>query len=381
MVGRMIRKSLFKNARITTWTLVTLTTCASLVTMFTTISFDLGRKMSGTLRQLGANAIAYSDSNIIEQNNSTNWQILEKIVKQEGAHMVQLHVRIGTIDGKPIVVVIADPEKLSRMTSYWAISGRRAEMLGECLIGGRIAELLRLKPEMTVNIQWIVSTDEKTDCRITGIFDSGDEDENRIFIIAPSAESISSIIKGVLPEHSEKSAFTYALISVPDSEGGIKRLNERLRAVQDKVEVKPLRQILYGEKAILKKVTLLSGLSLLAVLILTSLGVSSAVLARIVERRKELALMQALGAKRWSVVGFLLLESTVVGAAASMAGFSIGTLMSQIIVQKIFRFSATPYLAVFLITLLITIGVSLLTGFIAAVRALRIQPAMALKEE
>lgn len=381
MLGRMIRKSLFKNARITTWTLVTLTTCASLVTIFTTVSFDLGRKMSGTLRQLGANAIAYSDSNIIEQNNSTNWQILEKIVKQEGAYMVQLHVRIGTIDGKPIVVVIVDPEKLSRMTSYWAISGRRAVMLGECLIGGRIAELLRLKSEMTVNIQWIAGTDEKTDCRITGIFDSGDEDENRIFIIAPSAESISSIIKGVSPENSEKSAFTYALISVPDSEVGIKRLNERLRAIQDKIEVKPLRQILYGEKAILKKVTLLSGLSLLAVLILTSLGVSSAVLARIVERRKELALMQALGAKRWSVVGFLLLESTVVGAAASMAGFSIGTLMSQIIVQRIFRFSATPYLAVFLITLLITIGVSLLTGFIAAVRALHIQPAMALKEE
>lgn len=377
MLGRMIRKSLFKNVRITIWTLLTLTTFASLVTMFTTISFDVGGKMSGTLRQLGANAIAYSDSNIIEQNNLASWQLLGKIAKQEGVEVLQLYVRIGTINGKPIAVVIADPEKLSRMMPYWAISGRPAVRLDECLIGRRVAELLQLKSKMTVNIQWIAGTDEKTDCRITGIFDSGDEDENRMFIPIPSTESIQSTIKYGSPQ----SVFTYALLSIPDSEEGIERLNGRLRAVQDKVEVKPLRQILYGEKTTLKKVTLLSGLSLLAVLILTSLGVSSAVLARIVERRKELALMQALGATHWSVVSFLILESAIVGVVASISGFSIGTLMSQVIVQKIFHVSVTSHLAAFLITLLITIGVALLAGCIGAVRALRIQPAIVLKGE
>ncbi len=378
MLGRMIRKSLFKNARTTIWTLVTLTTFASLVTMFTTISFDVGGKMSGTLRQLGANAIAYSDSNIIEQNNLTNWQVLEKIAKQEGVEMLQLYIRIGTIDGKPVAVVIADSQKLSRMMPYWAISGRRAVKLDECLVGRRVAELLRLKPEMGVSIWWIGSIDEKMDCRITGIFDSGDEDENRIFIPAPSTESLSSIIKNISLGHSEKSLFTYALLG---GEEGIGRLNKRLLTVQNRIEIKPLRQILYGEKAILKKITLLSGLSLLAVLILTSLGVSLAVLSRIVERRKELALMQVLGAKHWSVVSFLILESTIVGAVASIAGFNIGTLMSQVIIQKIFRVSVTPHLAAFLITLLITIGVALLAGCIGAVRALRIQPAIVLRGE
>ncbi len=374
MLGKQILRSLSRSARMTIWTLITLTTCASLVSMFTTISFDVGGKISGTLRQIGANAVAYSDPNITKGNHSGTWQILEDIIKKEGTEMARLLVRVGTIKGKPVAIVMADPEKLLRLTPYWAITGRRSMRSGECLVGREVGDLLQLKPGMTVSVLGIAGTEEKTDCRITGIIDSGDEDENRVFIPLPSTESMQG--------YSEKGVLMYALLSVPEGEEGIKRLNGRLQAATVQgIEVKALRQILYGEQMTLKKVTLLSGLSLMAVLILTALGVSSAVLARIAERRKELALMQAIGARRRSVVSFLLLEGAAIGIVASAIGVIIGTLISQFIVKEIFHTSVTPQAIAFLTTFIVTVGVSLLAGGIGTVRAMKIQPAVALKGE
>lgn len=365
----------------TIWTLVTLTTCASLVTLFTTISLDVGRKMSSTLRQMGANAMAYSSSN--SEEHLGTWQLLENIVKHQGAEMTRLDVQVGTINGRPVAIVMADPEKLLRMTPYWAIVGQRTMLAGECLVGRGVSELLRLKPGMMVSVTRMVGNDEKADYRITGIVSSGDEDENRIFISRPSVQPTRSITGRGPSGYPQQGVLSYALLSVPEGEEGIKRLNEELRlaGVQGKMEVKPLRQILYGEKTTLEKVALLSGLSLLAVLILTSLGVSSAVLARIVERRKELALMQAIGAKRRSIVVFLLLEGTAIGTVASLIGILVGTMVSQFLEEQIFRTSVTPQMIAFPVTLIVTVGVSLLAGSIGAMRALQIQPAVALKGE
>ncbi len=367
----------------TIWTLITLTTCASLVTLFTTISLDVGRKISSTLRQIGANATAYSGSNPEEEEYLGTWQVLENIVKHQGAEMTRLDVQVGTINGRPVAIVIVDPEKLLRMTPYWAIVGQRTILAGECLVGRGVSELLRLKPGMIVSVTGMVGRDEKTNYRITGIVNSGDEDENRIFISQPSAQPSRSVVRHAPSGYSQQVVLSYALLSVPEGEEGIKRLNEELRVagVQGNMEVKPLRQILYGEKTTLEKVALLSGLSLLAVLILTSLGVSSAVLARIVERRKELALMRAIGAKRRSIVAFLLLEGTTIGTVASVIGILAGTIVSQFLEKQIFRTSVTPQMTAFPITLIVTVGVSLLAGSIGALRAMRIQPAVALKGE
>lgn len=267
------------------------------------------------------------------------------------------------------------------MTPYWKISGRRALAAGECLVGKGVADGLQLKTDMVMEISGIGGNKEKTDYRIAGIFNAGDEDENRIFL--PVSTTGVSLLpdKNISSGLTESNQWSYALLSLPRGEEQIERLGGQILNNQEGIKIKPFRQILYGEKNTLNKITLLSGLSLLTVIILTSLGVSSSVLARIVERRKELALMQALGASRRSIVGFLLLESAVQGALASLAGFGIGLLLSQIVVQQIFHVSITPSGTAFLITSLTTVGVALLSGGFGAGRSLRIQPALALKGE
>lgn len=365
----MVKKSLFENMRITAWTLVTLMTSAALVAMFTTMSFDLGKKMTSTLRRLGPNAVAVPHHFEAENRvNANPWEAFETIVRRKGIQSVKLSFEIVTVEGKPVVFAVSQPERLAAITPYWFIFGRRAFEAGECLIGKRVAEFLKLKPGMFLPIRFRGGAKETTDFKITGILVSGDENENRIFV--PESPSLSL-----------NPVFSYVLLSVPGGEEEIRELNGELRQGQSSIQIKPLREILHGEKSTIKKIVLLSSVSLLAVLLLTVLGISSALLARIVERRKEFALLQAIGATTRSLVGFLLLEITVIGITASVLGFVFGTLISEIIVRHIFYISVTPQFIAIPVTLLVTLGVSLLAGSAGVMRALRLEPAPALRGE
>lgn len=358
MLATMVARSLLNNARISAWTLVTLATCAALVTLFTTATFEVGRKMSAALRQVGANAVAYPADGL-----QADWNVFTNIARAHSATAAQLSVRVGLVKDNPVAIVAAEPEALRELTPYWAVTGRRAATAQECVIGRHAASTLELKPGQSVSIEW----PEKSPAAkfiVTGIVETGDEDDDRLFVAGPM----------------ERTEFRYALLSA-GGEKEIGRLAQALAAASANVEIKPLRQILSGEQHVLQKVNLLCIVSLWTVLALTALGVSASMLARVVERRKEFALLQALGAKRRSVVGFLLAESATLGLIAAVAGFGIGTALAALVSRQIFHAAITPHGAAGFAALATTTLVALLAGGIACVRALRFQPAPALRGE
>ena len=179
----------------------------------------------------------------------------------------------------------------------------------------------------------------------------------------------------------EGAHFTYALVSVPGGEIQIAGLNASLKALGVGVELTPLRQVLHGEQAVIGKINLMTGVALVAVLLLSSVGVTAAVLSRVIERRKELALLQALGAKRRSVVAFLLCEGAAVGVAAAVLGYATGTGLSQMIVRQVFGVSVTPHFASFLAAVIVSVVIAVLAASIGARRALQMETAVLLKGE
>ncbi len=359
MLATMVVRSLLNNARMSAWTLVTLATCAALVTLFTTATFEVGRKMSAALRQVGANAVAYPATAA-----QADWTAFTNVANVRGASVAQLSVRVGMVKGNPMAVVAAESEKFQHLTPYWAVTGRRAATAQECVVGRRAAAALELKPGQSVSITW-PGQSQASQFTVAGIAETGDEDDDRLFIAGPL----------------ERVEFRYALLSVSGGEGQIDQIAQALAAANANVEIKPLRQILSGEQHVLKKVNLLCLVSLWTVLVLTALGVSASMLARVVERRKEFALLQALGAKRRSVVGFLLTESATLGLVAAILGFAVGTALAALVSRQIFQTAVAPHGTAGLIALTTTTLVALLAGGIACVRALRFQPAPALRGE
>ena len=383
MLVKIVGNSLLKRVRITVWTLATLSACAALVTLFAALAVDAEKKMSGSLRRLGANAVVYSDAEPSggmtapgSVGMSPKWEAVKGLAVGADARIAVLQGRVGTLKGKPAAVITADPKELSGMTPYWVVRGRRPVSPGEGLAGMRAAAAFGIKERSEWTIQW-TRPGQESRIRITGVFESGDEDEDRIFLPVPaSTEGAEAPPSGMPPPLT-----SYALLSASGGENGIRLLAERLDAEGAGVAVKPLRQILHGEQKTLEKIKLLSALALLAVLSLSSLGVSAAVLARVAERRQELALFQALGAKRRLIVLFLLYESAVLGAMSAVVGFVLGTFLAQEVTGRIFQVSVTPHLTSFLAALAVTVGVALLAGGAGARRALKLEPAIALRGE
>ena len=383
MLVKIVGNSLLKRVRITVWTLATLSACAALVTLFAALAVDAEKKMSGSLRRLGANAVVYSDAEPSggmtapgSVGMSPKWEAVKGLAVGADARIAVLQGRVGTLKGKPAAVITADPKELSGMTPYWVVRGRRPVSPGEGLAGMRAAAAIGIKEGSEWTIRW-TRPGQESRVRITGIFESGDEDEDRIFLPVPaSTEGAEAPPSGMPPPLT-----SYALLSASGGENGIRLLAERLDAEGAGVAVKPLRQILHGEQKTLEKIKLLSALALLAVLSLSSLGVSAAVLARVAERRQELALFQALGAKRRLIVLFLLYESAVLGAMSAVVGFVLGTFLAQEVTGRIFQVSVTPHLTSFLAALAVTVGVALLAGGAGARRALKLEPAIALRGE
>jgi putative ABC transport system permease protein len=359
MLATMVVRSLLNNARISAWTLLTLATCAALVTLFTTATFEVGRKMSTALRLVGANAVAYPAAAM-----QADWSAFTNIVRVHGANAAQLAVRVGMVQGNPVAVVASEPKALRELTPYWAVTGRRAVTAQECVAGRRAATTLGLKPGQPVSIKWPDQA-QSSQFIVTGVMETGDEDDDRLFVTGPL----------------ERTEFCYALLSVPGGEEEIGRVTQALVAASANIEIKPLRQILRGEQHVLEKVNLLCVVSLWTVLVLTALGVSASMLARVVERRKEFALLQALGAKRRSVVGFLLAESATLGLIAAIVGFGVGTALAALVSRQVFQATIAPHGTAAMAALGTTTLVALLAGGIACACALRFQPATALRGE
>lgn len=350
MLGKLVTRSLLNNARLSAWTLATLTTCAALVTLFTTVAFDVGATMRRALRRVGANAVVFE---------APDWTRFEAAARRHGVEMVLVSGRVGLLKESPVAVMAAEPDALRRLTPYWAVTGARASRPDDCLVGKRVADTFHLQPGSTLAVAWPDQA-PTTRCTMTGLVETGDEDEDRIFMAAGSANP----------------RVTYALVSAPEGERQLRLLHELTGA-----QINPLRQIVYGEERILETINVLFLCTLGAVLLLTALGVSASMLARVVERRKEFALLQALGARRANVVTFLLTESATVGALAAALGFALGSGLALSVVRQVFHATILPHWFSMLVALVTTVGVAVLAGAVACGRTLRFQPAAALRGE
>ena len=70
------------------------------------------------------------------------------------------------------------------------------------------------------------------------------------------------------------------------------------------------------------------------IIVVVSLGITSAQLTAVLERRREFGVLLALGMKARQVVGLLLMEGMVIGVGGGVAALAIGGPFVWLIVEK-----------------------------------------------
>ncbi|MEK7329302.1 MAG: ABC transporter permease, partial [Candidatus Eisenbacteria bacterium] len=97
------------------------------------------------------------------------------------------------------------------------------------------------------------------------------------------------------------------------------------------------------------------------------------------ERRREIALMKALGATPGDVVRLFVAESLAIGALGGLGGWLLGVLFAQVIGREVFHSAVALRWDVPLIVLALAMGVAIVAGLGPIRLALAVEPAPVLK--
>jgi putative ABC transport system permease protein len=284
-----------------------------------------------------------------------------------------------TSDGQPIVVAGTDFERVRQLDRWWSVSSwpeipdsratdksvRPTEMGHPALIG------VRALPTVAPKNQVFDLSFQKRTLRVTpaGTVQTGAAEDSRIYI------SLADFVDwtGIQPSTVE--------VAASGSPEEIATIMNQLAAAMPSAEVRPVRQIMEGEARVLGK-TRATVLAAAALIILTAaLCVLSTLMGWVFDRRRDFAIMKALGASGRLLNGFFAAEAAVLGATGALIGFLLGIGIAAWIGRVNFHAPVVPRFSVLPVVLAGSMAVTLLAAILPISLLRRVQPAVILRGE
>jgi putative ABC transport system permease protein len=202
-----------------------------------------------------------------------------------------------------------------------------------------------------------------------GTVQTGAAEDSRIYI------SLADFVAwtGVQP-----STIEIAASGSPEEGAGI--LNQVMQAIPSG-DVRPVRQIMEGEARVLGKTrsTLLAAAAL--IILTAALCVLSTLMGWVFDRRRDFAIMKALGASGRLLSGFFAAEAAVLGATGALIGFVVGIGIATWIGRVNFHAPVMPRLSVLPVVLAGSMAVTLLSAILPISLLRRVEPAVILRGE
>jgi putative ABC transport system permease protein len=170
--------------------------------------------------------------------------------------------------------------------------------------------------------------------------------------------------------------------AVPGSATEVNAAMARVQAqLPNTVTVQPVRQIVEAETRVLGKTRFILLLSTLAITITVALCVLSTLTASVLERRKDYAVMKALGSSQAAVNAIFVGETLSLATLGAIAGFAVGTGLAIWIGRVNFHTAVAMRAEVFPLVLAGCISVALLSSLVPLTILQKTQPAAMLKGE
>src|SRR5262249_8604457 len=144
--------------------------------------------------------------------------------------------------------------------------------------------------------------------------------------------------------------------------------------------VRPMSEVLAAALASRRFSLLLVGAFAGAALFLASAGLYGVISYGIQLRTREIGVRLALGATRGSILGMIFKEGALLSVAGTSAGLAIALLMAKLVASQMYGISERDPFNFAVVSLLLVI-ISLAPWAIAARRAIRVDPVVALRYE
>jgi putative ABC transport system permease protein len=234
----------------------------------------------------------------------------------------------------------------------------------DALLGNRAAQFVANEKQVTLKFAGKSHTFNGVGQLTTG----GDED-SRIYVPMEVFERWTGVKSSVIE------------IQIP---GGAAAVNDALvsfRKWLPNATIEPVRQLVEGESSIVDKTHALMFGAVLLIALTVAVSVLATLSASVLERRRDFALMKALGGTEAQMMALFLLETLLLAAGGVILGFIVGSAAAWIISEVNFSTSSLPRIAVLPVVLLLNVAIAAIAALFP-VRSLRaLEPASLLRGE
>jgi putative ABC transport system permease protein len=360
-VRMLIRAAVLRRGRAAS-ALFAMVVAAAVTTAMLNLYVDVQAKLRHEFRNYGANIILVGrDGASLPPDTLTH---VESVIAGRGAVAPFAMVVAKTSDGQPVVVAGTDFAKVRRLDKWWSVSNWPANA-NQVLVGVRALSIISPKNQ-PFQLSFQGHTIQVTPA---GTVQTGAAEDSRIYL--PLTDFVSWT--GVQP-----STIEVAANGAPEEVDAIMHRLEQAIPVAD---VRPVRQIMEGEARVLSKTraTLLASAAL--IILTAALCVLSTLMGWVFDRRRDFAIMKALGASDKLLNGFFAAEAAALGAFGALIGFVIGIGIAAWIGRANFHAPVTPRFSVLPFVLAGSIIVTLLSAILPISLLRRVQPAVILRGE
>ena len=360
-VRMLLRAAVLRRGRAAS-ALFAMVVAAAVATAMLNLYVDVQAKLRREFRNYGANII------LVGKNGASlpaaTLSNVESVLGGRGVAAPFGLVVAKTSDGQPVVVAGADFERVRQLDRWWSVSNWPAAA-GQALVGIRALSVVSRKNQaFDLNFQG-----HTIHVSPAGTVQTGAAEDSRVYL------SLADFVSwtGVQP-----STVEVAATGSPEEIAGIMRQLEQAVPAAD---VRPVRQIMEGEARVLGKTRATLAAAAALIILTAALCVLSTLMGWVFDRRRDFAIMKALGASDRLLNGFFAAEAAALGATGALIGFVLGIGIAAWIGRVNFHAPVVPRFSVLPFILAGSMVVTLLSAILPIELLRRVQPAVILRGE
>lgn len=317
-------------------------------------------KLRKEFRKFGANIVVQVPASVAEQPSQADK--VSAVVGESGLVVPFAYAVARTAKDQPIVVAATDFDKVRQLNPWWSVSSW-PQKDREALVGVRAAKVLAAD-DFQLSYQG-----RSISLKNAGTVQTGAGEDSRVYISLGDFKAWTG---------QQPSVFEIAAYGTPDQ---VSAMLAQLQHALPQADIRAVRQVTEGEANILGKTRSTLLWSSACIVIIAALCVLATIMGWVFDRRRDFAIMKALGASDWLIALFVAGEAALLGLAGAVIGFAAGAGIAAMIGRVNFHAPVMPQFSLFPIVVAGALLVTLISTLLP-LRLLRaIQPAMILRGE
>lgn len=342
--------------------LLAMVVAAAVATAMMNLYVDVQAKLRKEFRSYGANVVVVGKDGASLPPDAL--AKTESVLGGRGMAVPFAYVVARTSNGQSVVVAGTDFARVQKLDRWWSVNVW-PEGPNQALVGMRAMQVVSPAGQPFE----LTFQNHTVHLELAGTLQTGAAEDSRVYLPMKDFLAWTEV---------RPSTIEVAANGTPDEVNAtIQQLTSRLPAA----DVHPIRQIVEGETRVLGKTRSTLYAAAVLIVLTAALCVLATLTGWVFDRRRDFAIMKALGASERMVGGFFAAEAAALGAVGAVLGFVVGIGIAAWIGRVNFNATVVPRLSVLPYVFAGSICVALLAAIVPIALLRRVQPAIILKGE